>query len=63
VPGDYSVCTVPITGDLSDQTFQARIQEHMQELKVYCKQAKVLPSPTKQTFVAEVPAMVQFSSN
>jgi hypothetical protein len=63
VPGDYSVCTVPITGDLSDQTFQARLQEHMQELQVYCKAAKVLPAPTKQTFVAEVPAMVQFSSN
>lgn len=63
VPGDYSVCTIPITGDLSDQTFQARIQEHMQELKVYCKQAKILQAPTKQVFVHEVPAMVQFSAN
>jgi hypothetical protein len=63
VAGDYSVCTIPINGDLSDQTFQARLQEHLQELKVYCKQAKVLPSPAKQAFVHEVPAMTPLPAN
>ena len=48
VPGDYSVCTIPITGDLSDTTFQQRMQEHLNALKVYCKAAKVLASPAKQ---------------
>lgn len=63
VPGDYSVCTIPITGELNDPTFQQRLQEHMSELKVYCKQAKLLPSPAKQTFTAEVPAMTAFAAS
>lgn len=62
VPGDYSVCAIPITGDLNDTTFQQRVQEHLNDLKVYCKPAKVLPSPTKQTFTAELPAMTPFAS-
>lgn len=57
VAGTYSVCTIPITGDLNDPTFQARIQQHLDALKVYCKTAKVAASPAKQTFIAEVPAM------
>jgi protocatechuate 3,4-dioxygenase beta subunit len=57
VPGGYSVCTIPITGDLNDTTFQQRLQQNTDILAVYCKQAKVAPSPTKQTFVHDVPAM------
>jgi uncharacterized GH25 family protein len=57
VPGDYSVCSVPITGDLSDSTFQQRLQENMQSLKVYCKAVKVAAAPTTQTVVQELPAM------
>lgn len=57
VPGGYSVCTIPITGDLSDPKFQGRLQEHSQSLKVYCKQLKITASPTKQTVVHAVPAM------
>jgi hypothetical protein len=57
VPGDYSVCAIPILGDLNDSTFQQRLQEHLDTLAVYCKQAKVAPSPTKQSFVHEVPSM------
>lgn len=57
VAGDYSVCTIPITGSLMDPTFQQRIQENIATLKVYCKATKVAASPTAQTFVAEVPAM------
>ena len=63
VPGDYSVCAIPITGDLNTPQFQQRLQEHLQDLKVYCKPAKVNPSPASQTFVAEVPAMVPLSTN
>jgi hypothetical protein len=62
VPGDYSLCSVPVTGDLNDPTFQQRLQEHMQELKVYCKQVKLTPSPNKQTFTQELPAMTPLST-
>ena len=57
VAGEYSICTVPITGDLSDGTFAARLNEHKDTLKVYCKGVRVTPSPQKQTVVHEVPAM------
>lgn len=63
VPGDYSVCAIPITGDLNNPQFQQRLQEHLQDLKVYCKQVKVAASPDKQTFVTEVPAMNPLSTN
>ncbi|NVB76910.1 MAG: hypothetical protein HOV81_00815 [Kofleriaceae bacterium] len=63
VAGTYSVCTIPITGDLNDATFQARIQEHLDALKVYCKSTKVTESPAKQTFIAEVPAMAPLPTN
>ena len=57
VPGGYSACTIPITGDLSDPQFQGRIQANMEALAVYCKQLTVTPAPTQQTVVHEVPAM------
>jgi hypothetical protein len=63
VPGDYSVCSVPITGDLNDPTFAQRLQEHSKELKVYCKQAKVTPTPKKQSFTQELPAMAALPTN
>jgi protocatechuate 3,4-dioxygenase beta subunit len=58
VSGDYSVCSVPITGSLADPTMQQRIQEHMDLLRVYCKSVKVTPSPDKQVLVQDLPAMV-----
>ncbi len=57
VPGEYSVCTIPITGKISEPGFQQRLQEHMNSLKVYCRQVKVTPTPVKQSVVQEVPAM------
>ena len=57
VAGDYSMCTIPITGDLSDSKFGARLQQSIPTLKVYCKQIKVKPSPTKQTVTHELPSM------
>ena len=60
VAGQYSVCGIPITGSLSDPTFQQRIQENMQTLKVYCKPVKVTPSPTEQAVTLELPAMTPF---
>ena len=58
VAGDYSVCTIPITGSLADPTFAQRLQENVAALKVYCKAVKITPTPTTQAFTHEVPAMV-----
>ena len=58
VPGDYSVCAIPLTGGKPDDVqFQQRLREHMEDLKVYCKPVKLAPSPAKQTIVTELPSM------
>jgi hypothetical protein len=57
VAGDYSMCTIPITGDLADPKFGQRIQENIPTLKVYCKAIKVKPSPLKQAVTHELPSM------
>jgi uncharacterized GH25 family protein len=57
VAGEYSVCTIPITGSLSDPTFAQRLQENVAALKVFCKSARIAATPTTQTFIHEVPAM------
>lgn len=62
VAGDYSLCALPITGDLTDMQFQARLRENQQLLKVYCRAARVTPAPSAQTFEIELPAMVPLSS-
>ena len=57
VAGDYSICALPITGDMTDMQFRQRLQENMQSLKVLCKAAHVTPSPQSQAFEIELPAM------
>ncbi|MBA3391460.1 MAG: carboxypeptidase regulatory-like domain-containing protein [Deltaproteobacteria bacterium] len=57
VPGDYSICTIPITGDMGDPQFMQRINENVATLKVYCRKATVAAAPLKQTMTQEVPAM------
>jgi len=57
LPGNYSVCAVPITGNFSDPAFQQQIQANMQSLKVYCRQVQITPSPREQKVVHEVPGM------
>ncbi|MGE0869484.1 MAG: carboxypeptidase regulatory-like domain-containing protein [Kofleriaceae bacterium] len=57
VPGDYSACSIPVTGDLRDPKLNKRIQKHMDAVKVYCKPVKVMPTPAQQTLVQELPSM------
>ena len=57
VPGEYTICSVPITGDLSNPQFAQRLQENVATLKVYCKPVTVTASPAKQTVVQDLPAM------
>ncbi len=55
--GDYSVCTVPIAGNLGDPAFQQQLQAAASTLKVYCRQVKITPSPNEQKITHEVPPM------
>ena len=57
VPGDYTVCSIPITGDMNDPQFMMRINENAQTLKAYCKAAKVPAAPLKQAMTQELPWM------
>jgi uncharacterized GH25 family protein len=57
VAADYSVCGIPVTGNLMDPTFGQRLQEHVDTLRVYCKPVTVASSPQKQAVTLELPAM------
>jgi uncharacterized GH25 family protein len=57
VPGEYSVCSIPITGSMTDPKFMQRINENAMLLKVYCKQAKLTAAPLQQTITQELPSM------
>ncbi|MBA3818450.1 MAG: carboxypeptidase regulatory-like domain-containing protein, partial [Deltaproteobacteria bacterium] len=57
VPGEYSVCSIPITGDMNEPTFMQRLNENVGTLKVYCKKATVTAAPLQQTMAQELPAM------
>lgn len=57
VPGDYTVCTLPVNRNLSDMQFQQRLEENLEHLMVYCAQTVIAPAPDAQTHTATVPAM------
>jgi hypothetical protein len=55
--GVKSICVIPITGDLSDTTFQQRLQENMESLKAYCSRHEMKASPAAQSTTLTVPPM------
>ena len=55
--GAYSVCVIPITGNMQDPTFMQRVQAAVNDLAVYCLPTTIADSPTAQSFTAVVPAM------
>jgi protocatechuate 3,4-dioxygenase beta subunit len=55
--GTYTLCSIPVTGDISDPTLQQRLTEDMQLLKVYCKAVSVVATPDKQTVTQDLPSM------
>ena len=57
VPGSYSVCTLPINGNLADMQFQQRLQENLDKLDVHCQAKAITASPTEQRHIATVPKM------
>jgi hypothetical protein len=54
-PGTYSVCTVPLPGDMSDTQMMARLDEHMDIIAVHCARVDVAAAPASQAFTHEVP--------
>lgn len=56
-PGLYSVCVIPINGDMNDPVFGQKLQRNAATLAVHCLQSEVLESPEKQSFNAVVPPM------
>jgi len=56
-PGAYTVCVIPITGDITDPTFGQKLGEHTDKLKVYCTPHTVKASPNTQTHTVSAPAM------
>ena len=63
LPGEYSVCTIPLSGNIMDPAYGKRLQEQSALLKVYCRQTKIAAAPLKQTIVHEVPSMVPLPAN
>jgi len=57
LPGDYSVCTIPIKGSIADPALQQQLQANMDKLKVYCRQVKIAAAPNQQKITHEVPPM------
>ncbi|RMH38194.1 MAG: hypothetical protein D6689_19905 [Deltaproteobacteria bacterium] len=54
-PGDYSVCAIPIAGDLNDPNVAARIQQVVDQLPVYCKSFAIADGPDQQRVEIVVP--------
>lgn len=57
VPGAYSVCVIPINGDMNNPTFAQKLQRHVDGIAVYCSKTKVSEAPTQQAHTAIVPPM------
>ncbi|MBK9071505.1 MAG: carboxypeptidase regulatory-like domain-containing protein [Myxococcales bacterium] len=55
--GNYTVCTIPITGNILDPATQTKINDHAGELAVYCQAHTIAEAPKQQTFTHTVPAM------
>lgn len=53
-PANYSVCIIPINGDMNDPSFAQKLQRHVGELAVYCQQLNITEAPAKQSYNAEV---------
>jgi Carboxypeptidase regulatory-like domain len=55
--GDYSICSLPITGSMTDTQFLQRMQQNIPLLKVYCQPAHLAAAPDAQAVEVELPAM------
>jgi len=59
VPGDYTVCTMPLAWSPSDQMAMLRVHRgDRNAVKVYCTPVRVVASPVRQALTVEVPSML-----
>jgi len=56
-PGNYSVCVIPINGDMNDPDFAQKLQRNVETLEVHCQQTEIAESPENQSYNALVPPM------
>jgi hypothetical protein len=49
-PGGYTICGIPIPGDVNDMAAMQQLRNNADKLPVYCTQATVAPDPASQTF-------------
>lgn len=57
VPGAYSVCVIPINGDMNDPSFAQKLQRHVDGIAVYCSETVLSDAPKQQAYTAVVPPM------
>jgi hypothetical protein len=57
VAGNYTVCAIPVTGNITDPVFQQQLQANMQNLKVYCSPVVLTAAPATQSATIALPAM------
>jgi hypothetical protein len=58
VPGDYTVCAIPLAWSLNDQEQMKRVHHNNHTLfKVYYTPARVGAAPEQQTLPVELPSM------
>lgn len=57
VPGDYTVCTIPLAWSPNDQKLMKRVHTgDRSSVRVYCAPARVAAAPDEQTLAIEVPS-------
>ena len=54
---DYSLCVLPILGELKDPGVRRRLWRHVEKLDVHCRPAAVAKGESKQRLIIEVPPM------
>jgi hypothetical protein len=57
VPGDYTVCAIPLAGSPEDQAFMQRVRAHDGAVRACCTPVRVAAAPEDQTITIELPAM------
>ena len=55
--GAYSICVIPLTGDLQDPAFAQKLAQHLETLEVHCAPTQLPESPKEQSYTATVPPM------
>jgi protocatechuate 3,4-dioxygenase beta subunit len=60
VPDEYTLCIIPLSGDMSDPAFLQKLQKHANMLAVHCSPQTIAGSPSEQSLSKTVPPMNPF---